>query len=149
VEIKLGPKSGILVAVIALAIVGVRFATLGETDDPELREAVVSELTIRLGGRTGADLDAIERAGGATAMDETTARRLVDRADASGIQVHSMAVSRPVMSAGTREEVVVRVEYSLPEASPRREYWLFDHSALGGWRYRYTTTALSYYLNVF
>lgn len=145
-EIKLTPKSGLIVVVIAIAVVAVRFATLGESDDPSLRQAVIAELTIRLGGRTGADIDAIEAAGG---VDEESARRLAERADPEGIQVHSMSVSGPLLSPSSRESMVVRVEYSLPQAARRREYWAFDHSTMAGWRYRRPTTALSYYLNFF
>lgn len=145
-EIRITPKSGIIVAVIAIAVVVVRFATLGESDDPGLRQAVIAELTTRLGGRTGADLDAIERAGG---VDEESARNLVERADPEGIQVHSMSVSGKLLSASSREKVVVRVEYSLPQAARRKEYWVFDHSTLAGWRYRRPTNAISYYLNFF
>ena len=46
------------------------------------------------------------------------------------------------------EDVVVRVDFSLPEAEPRREYWRFEHSVIGGWRYRRPTTIVAYYLNM-
>lgn len=53
---------GAAVVLVALACVLFRVATLGETDDPGLREAVRRELLTRLGGRTARMLASVDRA---------------------------------------------------------------------------------------
>ena len=144
-QIKITRTFGVIGLIIAAAAVGLRFATLGESGDPGLHEAIRAELVLRLGGRTGMDLNAIENV---EDIDANAARNLLARADAAGIQVHSASVSKPLLSIASSEEVVVRVEYSLPQGPREKEYWLFRHSVIAGWRYLRQVTILSYYTNV-
>ena len=134
---------GLIVAVFA---VGARVMTLGESDDPGLLEATRAELVLRLGERISDDLSAI---GSVEELDTEAAGSLLERADSEGITVHSMTVSKPLLTFSTSEEVVVLVEYSLPQGPREKEYWLFEHSLIAGWRYIYRTTAFSYYSNFF
>jgi hypothetical protein len=126
---------------VLLAAVGlVRVATLGETNDPALREAVRAELLNDLGARTSKELASFDASKGDGVA-------LAKRADPAGIDVHSTKVSKPLISFSSSENAVVLVEYSLPDGPRRSEYWLFEHSAAAGWRYRRETSSLSYYLN--
>lgn len=144
-QLQLKGKAGIGGLLLVAGLVGLRVASLGESDDPELRRAVQAELLTRMGARTGQDLADIDDV---RDVDAETVGDLLARSNPLGIEVHSMRVSRPILAASSSEDVVVQVEFSLPRAEPEREYWLFRHSAVGGWEYRRTTTALSYYLNV-
>jgi len=131
--------------VIVGALLALRVASLGESDDPDLRRAVRIELLSRLGARTGEDLENLARPGGLTTE---AARELLRRVDPTDIEIHGLAVSRPLLSMASCEKVVVRVDFSLPEAEPQREYWRFEHCVGSGWRRAGRTGALSYWLNL-
>jgi len=142
--IRLKGKAAAVVLVVALGAIGYRGATLGESDDPQLRRAIQGELLNRLGGRIGEDLSGIT----VDDINSETLGRLLGRANLAEIEVHSMKAAHPILSWASEEEVVVLVEFSLPEAERDKEYWLFDHSAASGWRYRRPANAISYYLSV-
>lgn len=128
---------------IAVALIGVRLMTIGPSDDPRLHAAVKAELANDLGNQLGKTLDAHDGAWG-----EQDMQRLVDLADRNAIMVLSTKVSKPLLSLGDSDKVVVQVRYSLPEQAARQEYWRFSHSLLSGWRVRSRhSSALSYYLN--
>lgn len=142
-EIKLkltGAKAVIaLVAVVALLVL--KFMTIGETKDAKLRDVVRGELTNRLGARTS---DAISRL---DVSNSEAVHAFTEQADPAGIEVHSTSVSKPLLPLGSSEDVVVLVEYSLPGDSRRKEYWRMKHSLVAGWRYQRLTNAAFYYLN--
>ena len=145
-ELQFNGKFAVIGSIIAVLAVGARFTTLGESNDPDLLKAVRAELVLRLGARISDDLGAIQSV---EEMDTEAAQTLLERADAEGITVHSMTLSKPLLTFATSEKVVVLVEYSFPQGAREREYWLFEHSIIAGWRYRWKTTKFWYYTNVF
>jgi hypothetical protein len=145
-EIQLKGKVGVIGLIVVILALGIRITTLGESNETALRQAVGAELVLRLGGRISDDLASI---GSVEAMDAEATQTLLERADSEGITVHSMIVSKPVLTFASSEDVVVQVEYSLPQGPRQKEYWLFQHSVIAGWRYRYQTTAWAYYTNLF
>jgi hypothetical protein len=102
-EIQLKGPWAILGLVAAVLLVGIRIASFEEEDDPQLREAIRTELLSTLGGRTSQDLESI---GSAEDLDPAAAQALLARADPEGIQVHSTSVSAPLLSMSSSEEVV-------------------------------------------
>ena len=89
----------VAVAVVVLIVV-VKVATLGETDDPALHEAIKVELQSELGGRIGQEMKTLDT------KDEAATAAFLDRVDPDAIQIHSASVSKPLLSVGTSVEAV-------------------------------------------
>ncbi|MEQ8494405.1 MAG: hypothetical protein RLW42_09330, partial [Gammaproteobacteria bacterium] len=129
--------------VVVLIVIVVRGAALGRSDDPALHEAIRAHLVNDLGGRLGVALDAADPA------DEADVAELLERADASRIALHEVAVSKPLLSFGSTAEAIVHCVYTLPGEASEAAYWRFSDQAIDGWRYRGHSSAVSYYLNFF
>lgn len=142
-KITLNWKSGLVGLVLLVALLGFRLATIGEQKDPDLERTIRMELQNHLSQRTGAQLEKLDP------QNTTAVKALVRQADASGIELHSMRVSKPLLGFSSTTEAVIRLEYQLPEGDPVTAYWRMTHSAVGGWRYVRETFPLSYYLNFF
>ena len=64
--------------------------------------------------------------------------------------VHKVSVSSSLLSYSNNEDVVVRVEYSIPRDENRKRevrYYRYTKHATGSWQYRSVSTSGSYYLN--
>ncbi len=144
INFEFSGRNGVIALAVVAAVLLVRIATLGESSDPKLEEAVRAELRNELGNQLGKVLD-----GDNVSSDPDAIEAALERSDDSNIAIHSMCVSKPLLSFSTKTDAVVRVDYELPGVERRSEYWRFDHSMLGGWRYRYGSNAVSYYLNFF
>lgn len=134
VKFELSAKSGVVAALVAVVVIGVRFATLGEVDDAKLDAAITAELRDDLPRELIRVVEAGDAHGAAEALEE-------------GVRIHSTSVSKPLFSFSSSSDAVVRVEYSLLDAPLQTEYWEFEHSMIAGWRYRRISNQASYYLN--
>lgn len=134
---QLNGRNSLVILVALVAIISVRIATIGEVNDDKLTAAIRAELANDLGNNVGQALEDNNR----------DIAALTELADPTNIDIYSTAVSKPLLSTGSATRAVVRVHYALPQQSAVQEYWLFEHSALAGWRYRQRSSALSYYLN--
>lgn len=134
---QLNGRNSIVIAVLVLILFAVRFATIGEVNDDKLTAAIRAELANDLGNNLGQALQ----------ENKHDIATLTELANPANIDVYSTAVSKPLLSTGSVTRAVVKVHYALPEQNSVQEYWLFEHSALAGWRYRQRSSALSYYLN--
>ena len=143
-QFEFSGRNGVIALVAVVAIVVLRIATLGETSDPELMAAIRAELMNDLGGALGQAIEDLEDVRDAAAVET-----LLEHSDADAITIYSASVSKPVLSFASDAYAIVRVEYALPAASRKTEYWKFRHGTLGGWRYQYESGAVSYYLNFF
>ena len=133
-----GPVAFVVVAI----LLGLRLMSIGEVDDPGLKEAIKAELRNDLGQLLSRELN--------KPTDSPEAiQALADLADESSIKIYSAKVSKPLLSMGSKTGAVVRIDYQLGDEPRETVYWLFDHSAIGGWRYKYPTTRIGYYLNFF
>ena len=68
------------------------------------------------------------------------------------LNVESVQASSPLFNFSTSKDVVVKVTYSLDDASGTRDrktkYYLFKHGSVGNsWSYKYESNVVSYYLN--
>ena len=108
VSFKLGAVHGVAAAIIAVVVVGVRLTTLGESDDPELRAVVQAELLNELGGNLGRALRDVDT------TDPESLAEVLELADEASIDVHSIQLSRPLLSMSSNEKTIARVEYTLP-----------------------------------
>lgn len=136
-SVQLRGRHGVIIVVLVALFAVFRFATIGNVEDETLTAAIKAELRNDLGNRLGQALHS-------GSHDPST---LAAMADGDGIDIYSTAVSKPLLGTGSAVRAVVKVHYALPEQAPQQEYWLFEHSALGGWRYRQRSSAVSYYLN--
>jgi hypothetical protein len=80
--------------------------------------------------------------------------RVAKSVTSTKLNVDSVQASYPLFDFSTRKDVVVKVRYSLNDASGTREkgtnYYLFKHGSLGNvWQYKYDASEVSYYLNFF
>jgi hypothetical protein len=140
-KLDLNGKNGIIALGVVVLAVSVRLLTLGNTDDPALREAVRAELRNSLGGQLGAALDAMPEG------DPEAAAEIAAMASEDSIRIHATSVSKPLLSFSSSAKTVVKVEYELPGNGHQTAYWRFRHSMVGGWQYRGRGSAVSYYLN--
>lgn len=134
---QLNGRNALVILVVGVILVAVRFATVGEVNDNKLTAAIRAELANDMGNNLGRALQ----------DNKHDIATLTELADPANIDVYSTAVSKPLLSTGSVTRAVVKVHYALPEQNSVQEYWLFEHSAIGGWRYRQRSSALSYYLN--
>lgn len=142
-KIKIPLARGPLAILIIGALLVVRFITIGEVNDPQLDAAIRTQLLSDMGASVSQALDDLDPADG-NAIDE-----LVRLSDTENITLHSVKVSKPLLSFSSSTEAIVRVEFTLPGRSRTTEYWRFTHSTVAGWRYRRPASVVSYYLNFF
>lgn len=133
--------AGIAITVLAVAFIGIRAMTIGETDDERLRAVVKAELVTRMSGEASQALEQLDTS------DPDAVNAFIETVDAENIQIHSIAVSRPLLSMSSNETVIVGVDYTLPGGSRTSEYWRMRYSIATGWRHIGRGTALAYYLN--
>ena len=143
VTFKLSGMQGIIALVAVLALVGVRLATLGESEDEGLHTAIRAELLNHLGADLGPALRDLDPS------DPEAVERVLELADEENIELHSVKVSAPLLSMSSNQRTIVFVEYTLPNGDRESDYWRFSNALVGGWVYRGPSTALSYYLNFF
>ena len=141
VKFSFSGRTGIIAAVVVVLIVLVRLTTLGENSDAALEKAIYAELRNELGGELGRALDDVD------ITSEEDIEDVLAYTEDNAIELHSVKVSKPLMSFSSSEKTIVRIEYSLPGGDPRTQYWRFKHALAGGWLYQYETTVVSYYLN--
>ena len=137
------PLKGPVALVVIAVVLVIRFLTIGESNDAALRAAVQQQLLNDMGASVSQALDELDARDG-RAVDE-----LVELSNAENITLHSVKISKPLLSLGSSTDTVVRVDFTLPGRSRTTEYWRFTHSSVAGWRYRRPVTVASYYLNFF
>ncbi len=137
-----GRKGLIALAGVVLLLV-VQLASIGETKDSALKEAIHAELKNKMGrelSKVLKDVDPTSEEGVAAVLAQT---------DDENIILHSAQVSKPLLTFSSKTKTIVRLEYTMPGVNRSLEYWRFEHSVIAGWRYRYNTGVVSYYLNFF
>lgn len=142
-QIDLSGGKGLLAAVGVAVLVLVRLFTLGESEDRELHAAIRAHLLNDLGANLGKALEDFDPG------DPQAVSAILERADAKGIKLHSVKVSKPVLSFGSNTKTIVYSEFTLPGEGREDAYWRFSDQMIGGWRYRGRSSAASYYLNFF
>ena len=143
IRIQLTGAKAAVVGAVVLVFLLVRIATIGDANSDDLDRAIRAELLNRIGAQTSEVLTDLD------VTDQDAVRKLIEVADASGIDIHSVRVSRPLLELSSTSKPIVRVEFALPGNGQQTEYWRFDHSILAGWRYRRPSNVVSYYLNFF
>lgn len=144
-KIKFSGRSGMVIALGVVAYVIVSILSFGESKDADLREKVKAELRNELAGMVSQaqkDYDP---------MDEASARAYLEATNVDKIDIHSIKVSKPLLSLSSNQKAIVRVEFQLPgEGQERRiKFFEFRHSWVGGWTGGLTSSSFAFYSNFF
>lgn len=146
--IKLTGWQAIIGLVVIIAVLGMRLATLGDQIDDsnlvqDLEQRLIAEYfpddvqRLREAFESGNDKNLSDVAGSVTSTK---------------LNLDSIQGSYPLFNFSSTKMVVVKVSYSLNDASGTREkgthYYLYNHGSLmGTWQYQRNSTVVSYYLN--
>lgn len=138
----------IIIAAVLVGVVGVRLMTF---DDMTGDEDLMSDLEVQLVAEyLPDDADRLKAAYEAGDQDELAS--VADSITSTEMEIKSVHASYPLFDFSSNKEVVVKVEYSLSDASGTREegtkYYLYEHgSVVDQWSYQYDSNVVSYYLN--
>ena len=138
----------VVVILVLIGVVGARFLTL---DDQKGDRALMKALEMQLMSDYFPDMAAKLKA----AVDSGDTAEISDTAESvttTRISIDSVRASYPLLDFSTPKDVVVKVIYSLNDASAtyqtKTNYYLFRHGGLlNAWQYQYQTNAIKYYLN--
>ena len=147
-NIKVTGWKAIAAVVVVIGIFGVRLMTFSDKkDDNALMRKIELQLMTDYFPDDVEKLKAVYEAG-----DVDEVERVAKSITTTRLNIESVQASSPLFDFSTPKDVVVKVRYSLQDASGTRErgtnYYLFKHGALGNsWQYKYQTSAVFYYLN--
>ena len=146
VNIKLGGWQAIVVIVAFLGVIALRLATLSDQkDDQDLMKHIHTQLLMEYAPHVAEKLRSALDAG-----DKGRVEEAVESVTSTRVNVRSVRASYPVFDFSTPRDVVIKVVFSLDDASgsgeERTVYYLFRQGAFG-WQFRHETTAMRYYSN--
>ena len=138
----------VAVIVVLLGVFGLRLMTFNDKIDDK---SLMREIELQLMSDYFPD-DVEELKAAMDSGDKEELERVANSIASTKLNVESVQTSYPLFSLSARKKVVVKVTYSLDDASGTRKkgtnYYLFRHGSIGNaWRYRHKTTVVSYYLN--
>lgn len=145
-KIQLKGWQAIVVAIVLIGIVAARFMTLNDMrNDEELMKRIDTLLMDEYSPYVAEKLrDAYDTG------DDGKIEESVKSVTSTKVNIVSVQASYPVFDFSTPKDVVIKVVFSLDDATGTGEnrtvYYLFKHGAFG-WQYQYITTSLSYYFN--
>lgn len=148
VKINLKGWQAVVVLVVLAGIVIVRLATIGdETDDSALMKKLEVQVICDYFPNEAAKLRKAFDSGDPDELQEA-----VESVTTAKLNIESVKTSSPLFDFSPSKDVVVKVTYSLEDASGTRDrktkYYLFKYGSLGNnWSYRYETNVVRYYLN--
>lgn len=148
-QTQLSGWQGVVAAIVVLGVIGLRLMTFdNNVNDSELTRKLEFEIMTNYFSGDVENLRAIYESG-----DQEATTAAVKSVTTSKVNIESVQTSSPLFSFSTNQEVVVKVAYSLDDASGKRDsgmnYYLFRHGSFGGdtWRFQHETGPISYYLN--
>ncbi|OGV65815.1 MAG: hypothetical protein A2283_07755 [Lentisphaerae bacterium RIFOXYA12_FULL_48_11] len=147
-EVKLNGWQA-LAGIVALAgIFGFRLMTFSDkTGDKALMREIEIQLKSGYFPEEVKKLKAVYETG-----DKNQMANAVESITSARLNIESVQASSPLFEFSTSKEVVVKVSYTLKDASGtgdrKTSYYLFHHGSIGNvWTYKYKTSSLRYYLN--
>ena len=147
-KIELTGWKAIVVVVVLIGVLGARLMTFNDKEDDK---ALMREIEVLLIGDYFPDdvekLKAVYETG-----DRDEIERVAKSITSTKVNVDSVQASYPLFDFSSAKKVVIKVRYSLNDASGTREkrtkYYRFKHSSLGNiWQYKLESSIVSYYLN--
>lgn len=130
---KFQGRTGIIGIIFVLLLGGYRSQSLSSVSDPSLE----AELKMRLGPGSSVELGSFD----SSDLRESTYF-------GPKVNIHSMKLSAPLLSVSNKEEVVVKVEYSLEDGPKKIEYIRYLRYLGGSWKYKHKTTVFGFYSNL-
>ena len=146
VEFK-GWQAIVLIAVL-LVVIGAKFITLNDKKDDK---ALMKALKVKLMSDYYPGMaDKLKAAVNSGDTDEIS--NAAESVTTTRVAIDSVKASYPVFDFSTPKNVVVKVTYSLNDASgtyqTKTVYYLFKYGGLlNAWQYQYQTNVIKYYLN--
>ena len=147
-KIELTGWKAVVVIVVLTGVVGLRLATFS---DKKNESALMREIELRL--TTDYFPDDVDQLKAVLATgDRDEIERVAKSITSTRLNVESVQVSSPLFNFSSSKNVVIKVKYSLNDASGTRKkgtnYYLFEHGSLfNSWRYKRRSGEISYYLN--
>lgn len=145
-KIQLKGWQAIAVLIVLIGVVAVRFMTLDDMQsDKDLMKHIDRLLMDEYSPHVAEKLRAAYDTGDNDELGEA-----VDSVTTTKVNVESVKASYPLFDFSLPKDVVIKVEFSLDDASgkgtKRTIYYLFRRGILG-WQYQYIASDWSYYLN--
>ncbi|MFC1580293.1 hypothetical protein ACFL4N_05210 [Thermodesulfobacteriota bacterium] len=147
-KIHLKGWQGLVVLVVLIGVVIVRLTTFSDNkDDSALMQKLEVQLMCDYFPNEAAKLREAYDSG-----DSEELQNAVKSVTTAKLNIESVQTSSPLFDFSTSKDVVVKVTYSLVDASGTRDrktkYYLFKHGSVGNsWSYQYETGVVRYYLN--
>jgi len=144
IDLKGTPAVIALVIIIAASLAYRMFLENDLNDNPELRSELELNLMYEIAGDISSDLDAFKAAMARGDTDE--AEELAEGTLKRKITIHDLAMK------GHGDKIIIKTDYTVhgPDGSEDKiGYFRFTHSAITGWRYKWKTSAFSWYLTLF
>jgi hypothetical protein len=148
IQVKFKGWQAIVVIVILIGIVGAKFATLNDKkDDKDLMKALEVQLMSEYYPDMADKLKAAVDSGNTNEISHAA-----ESVTTTSLSIGSVKASYPLWDFSTPKDVVVKVTYSLNDASgtyqTKTVYYLFSYGGLlNVWQYQYQTNSIEYYLN--
>lgn len=136
----------ILLLVVLSGVVGVRVVTLDDMkDDKDLMQRIDTLLVDEYSPYVAEKMRAAVSTG-----DEAKIEDSVKSVTSTKVTLISVQASYPLLNFSLPKDVVIKVVFSLDDATERGEertiYYLFKRGVFG-WQYQYITSSMRYYLN--
>lgn len=144
-KMKLSGTQGVVALVLVIGYVGFSILSFGENRDPKLRAFIQRELQNELAGMLATASKSYDP------EDLASAEEFIRATDTSQITIHSIYTSKPLLSFSSSQQVVAKVEFTLPATGSKRQQKFFSltYSLLTGWSGGIETTSTAYYTNFF
>lgn len=144
-EFHVGGKGTAIVFVLIIITMALRVFSLSDSDDTQLQQKVREQLWLTYATTLGQEIEAARLSNNFDRINE-----LLAKSSADAITIEGVAVSKPLFSWSSSENVIIEVTYRLPDSSlSETRYMRFNHSVVSGWSYRFNSNAFSYYTNFY
>ena len=144
IDLKGTPAIIALIIIIAAGIGYRMFLENDLKDNPELRRQLELNLMYEIAGKISADSDAMRDA--LASGDMETAETI-----GTGVLERKLTINDLAMK-GHGEKIIIKADYTIhgPDGSEDKiGYFQFSHSTITGWRFKWKTSAFSWYLMLF
>ncbi len=136
-----------VIALVLILVAGLGYRMFLENDikdNPELRSDLELNLMYEIAGDISSDVDAYKAAMARGDRDEAEA--LAEGTLKRKITINDLAMK------GHGEKIIIKADYTVhgPDGPEDKiGYFKYSHSAITGWRYKWETSAVSWYLTLF
>lgn len=147
-ELNFSGWKAVVVIVIVLLVIGVRFITFKDQKD---NKALVKEIELELTTEYFPD-DVAKLRAAVDSGDEDEISDVAESITTTKLNIEAVQISRPLFDFSSSKDVIVKVKYSLNDATGTRKagtnYYRFENGLIvNSWRYKGKSSVVFYYLN--